>query len=59
MRGSNSVVFESTLGSKQEVFESALKRLRVRTWFKVKIIGQDSFEILGSLHTVLKFRLHW
>ena len=29
------------------------------SWFKVKKIRQDNFEILGSLHTVLRSRLHW
>ena len=29
------------------------------SWFKVKKIRQDNFKILGSLHKVLKSRLHW
>ena len=29
------------------------------SWFKVKKIRQDSFEILGSLHALLRSRLLW
>ena len=54
-----SLVVKSHVCVKMEQEAWWLQQKNCFSWFKVKKIKQDNFEILESLHTVLKSRLHW
>ena len=54
-----SLVVKSHVYVRKEKEAWWLQQKNCFSWFKVKNIRQDNFEILGSLHTELRSRLHW
>ena len=58
-RSEVSLVVKSHVCVRMEQEAWWLQQKNCFSWFKVKKIRQDNFEILGSLHAVLRSRLLW